>query len=228
MRPFITLPAVALALIAGATALHAEAFNPKRYPLDRYSKIWEKSPFEFEIMAEETIEKKEDPFENLRLAGYTAQGDVFSILLYDVENPTDPRIRLKSGDETEEGIQLVEVERGKTFRETKIHLKKGDYVGTVGYDDQRTTGAATGAVGMASQAPAAPPQRPDPRAQQPAQQAPPPTPEQQAEAQQNRNEVIQRLLERAKQTQAAGGGNAAPATPAAGGRRPRVILPPSN
>ncbi|CAN5248826.1 hypothetical protein BH23VER1_BH23VER1_32290 [soil metagenome] len=242
-----------------ATPASGDAFNPKRYELERYSKLWDKSPFEFEIIIEEEVVEEENPFEDLRLAGFTARGDVYSVILYDSKNPTDPRIRLKSGEETDDGIKLVKVERGETFRDTEVFLQKGDQVGSVGYDEQKVSTAATGAVGMAPQS-AAQPQRLT-RAQQiqaqreqqqlqaqaqaaaqagqaqpgeqpqPGQPGQPRTQGEQAASQEARNEVIQRLLERAKQNQAPGGGapNAGqPGQPAGGGgRRPRVILPPS-
>lgn len=204
-----------------------EAFQAKRYGVEHYSRVWSKSPFDFEIRVAEEEKEEENPFENLKLAGLVQRGGEYSVSIYDEKGEKGARIQLRSGDEgNEDGFTIVRVERGKNFKETKVHVRKGNNVGVIEYDTKKIEAKATGAVGGS---------RPTANAQRSSRGAPrgaanPPQNAKAAQggtqksAQEARNEVIKRLLEKAKQNQ--GGQGATSQGKSQPEKKRRVVLPP--
>lgn len=247
----------------GPTVVGGEFSVPEHPPIDRYAKLWEKSPFEFEIIVEEEVVEEENPFEDLALAGFSSDGSVSFVTLFNTKDPNADRIRLRSDRPNEDGFKILRVERGSSYKDTVVHLQKGNDVGTATYDEKRLAMKPSGAVGgpapgarggnvvrpgqpnnpaaalAAARAaaarggnPGAPGQAPAPGGNAPAAAAAAGQ-QPQAGASQNRNEVIQRLLERARQRQAeaqqrGGGERGGDGGNRAQPQRRRVVLPPSS
>ena len=244
---------------APTPAAAPHAFVPSIHDVSRYQEIWSKSPFEFEIIVEEVVVEEDTTFDDLRLSGYSDRGSYYVATIYDQKSP-DEKIRIdsrKSADQNE-GFTFVGVERGVSYKQTKIKLEKNGIPGEVAYDGKRlssplaaASGGGTTRRGGNAQSRAA--QTRESRlaaaraqnsartqsanANQPqnngSNNAAGNTNNQNAAGGTDRNAVIQRLLERARQNQSGGNATTTPnaTNTSTGGDRPRrrrVVLPPSS
>ena len=57
-----------------APAQSAGSFEPTTYDISRYQNIWNKSPFEFEIVVPVEEEIEDTTFDDLQLSGYSDRG----------------------------------------------------------------------------------------------------------------------------------------------------------
>ncbi len=234
-------------------AVAPSAFSPTTHDISRYQDIWSKSPFEFEIVVQDVTAEEDTTFEDLRLSGYSDRGSYKVVTIYDLKNP-DEKIRIDSRKSAEEngGFEFIKIHRGASYKQTEVELSKNGIPGMIGYDSKRLSkpltaasgGGKKGRVGLNRQAQQAAVRgkKPANRAQRGNRNQPrnqgntnnqnAPAGNANANEGTDRNAVIQRLLERARQNQ--NGGNAA--TPNANGstdaaaprpRRRRVVLPPS-
>ena len=242
-----------------APAPEATTFTPATYQVSTYEPIWSKSPFEFEIVVEEIAAEEDTTFDDLRLSGYSDRGSYYVATIYDQKAPTEKiRIDSRKPADQNDGFKFLKVERGVSYKQTRIWLEKNGVPGDVGYDDKRLSSPLTAASGGGnarnpnSRVPARTAQsrqagqRPSANTNQQANNnnnaaAGNATTANAADAGTDRNAVIQRLLERARQNQSggdAGTTNAATnnATNTNGTtsdnssprpRRRRVVLPPS-
>jgi len=197
-----------------------QPFTPERYSIDRYSKLWSKSPFEFEIVVQDAVEDEENPMDDMALYGYTSEGSIFNVTIYDKKKP-DKKIRLQTGQKHSDGYEIMDVEKGQNYKETKVQIRNGSFEGFVTYDDKRISAKPTGAKGLANSRNKAQKNR---RSVPPRNGRVPPAGKADDNSKQDRSIVIQRLLDKAKQNQASGDGNTGITRP----RRRRVVLPPSS
>jgi hypothetical protein len=97
----------------------------KQYPLDRYDQLVKKSPFAFEIFAQQGPAQA-SAFADWKLGGFTiddGKGRVYATL---VNEKSNERMVVNNQEAHKpSGIQLVQLERGKTWSESKVRLRKG-------------------------------------------------------------------------------------------------------
>jgi hypothetical protein len=248
----------AAAQVPGAPAAEPERFNAEPYSLDSFSNIWSKSPFAFEIVVDGETEEGPGPFDDLALMGFSQEGDVYYATLFNQKDLKGPRVVVNTAGPNEDGYKLVRVERGSTYKETRVLIEKGGESDFIGYDEKRLATKPTGAVGgqnpvlarnqnqqqqqQALQAQLQQQQQQQQQGQQPGgidqggARTLNPAAAANNNAQQSRNEVIQRLLERARQNQenanvqGQGQGQGEGRGQNRGGdtqRRRRVVLPPA-
>ena len=123
----------ALAILA-ATAMPAFSGVPRKQPLGRYAELWTKSPFTVPpvVAGEEKVE--ENPLEDYTLAGVCEmRGGWFVVLINKKER--EKRVRIKPGTTNTEGFQVVSVDNGSSYLETKVQIQTaGGQKGWVEYD----------------------------------------------------------------------------------------------
>jgi hypothetical protein len=143
--PPAPVPAAAAAGAAPAPAEPAAAeeepldpLNPdqlKRYSLDRYEKIIEKSPFAFKIVKEEgppPISFAAD----LALAGFTVDSGKGVTYASIVDKKTNKRFVIRTDQPNADGIQLVQLNRGQTLLESAVMARKGTEEAQIKSDKQ--------------------------------------------------------------------------------------------
>ena len=124
-------------LVAGLSlCLPLAAQVPKKQPLGRYSELWTKSAFTIPPVKEVVEVEEENPLEEYTLAGACeVQGGWFVVLINKKER--DKRIRLHPGEENEEGFEVMKVERGSCYLETRVEIKnRSGKIGAVEYDEK--------------------------------------------------------------------------------------------
>ena len=134
MRPLLSLTSLcAASLLLGAVA---PAFSdvPTKKPLARYSELWTKSAFTVPPPPPEVTVEEDNPLDDYTLAGTCeVKGGWFVVLINKKER--DKRIRLHPGEENDQGFEVVKVDRGKGFMDTKVEIKnRSGKIGMVEYD----------------------------------------------------------------------------------------------
>ena len=115
-----------------------DPLNPeqlKRYSLDRYEKIIEKSPFAFKIVREEgppPISFAAD----LALAGFTIDSGKGITYASIVDKKSNKRFVIRTDQPNSDGIQLVQLNRGQTLLESAVVARKGAEEATIKSDKQ--------------------------------------------------------------------------------------------
>lgn len=134
-----TEAAAAAAPAAGpATEESLDPLNPeqlKRYSLDRYERIIEKSPFAFKIVREEgppPISFAAD----LALAGFTIDAGKQITYASIVDKKSNKRFVIRTDQPNSDGIQLVQLNRGQTLLESAVVARKGAEEATIKSDKQ--------------------------------------------------------------------------------------------
>ncbi len=107
---------------------------PKKQPIARYSELWTKSAFTIPPVREVVEVEEDNPLDEYTLAGACeVQGGWFVVLINKKER--DKRIRLHPGEENDEGFEVVKVDRGKGYMDTKVEIKnRSGKIGSVEYD----------------------------------------------------------------------------------------------
>ena len=151
---------VALAVLAlpglAAMAVAQEGVIPEGYPSERYSLIWEKSPFTLSSAAEQPVQASFTS--NLTLVGLGTINDMPYARLLDKASQQ----RFTVGAEApHDGIELVSVDPSDDPLESSARLRKGGEVGEVRFDPALLAAASVSAPSPAQQAAAnkPPPQR---------------------------------------------------------------------
>lgn len=126
-----------LCLVAGLfLVLPLGAQVPKKQPLGRYSELWTKSAFTIPPLKEVVEIEEENPLEEYTLAGACeVEGGWFVVLINKKER--DKRIRLHPGENNEEGFEVVKVDRGSSYMDTRVEIKnRSGKIGAVEYDEK--------------------------------------------------------------------------------------------
>lgn len=135
---------------AGEETAPFGGFNPTMPAFDRYEKMAEKSPFEFEL-AKAPEPPKADPFADLALAGYVGSGTRMTVFLQNLK--TQERISVYGKDvpgrKNDSGFEIVRLEKGPTLRSTKVVLSRNGEEGTVGFNSDALNTMRGGAVNAA-------------------------------------------------------------------------------
>ena len=130
-------PRLVLFLAAGLLlSLPLEAQVPKKQPLGRYSELWTKSAFTIPPLKEVVEVEEKNPLEEYTLAGACeVEGGWFVVLINKKER--DKRIRLRPDEENEEGFEVVKVDRGLSYMDTRVEIKsRSGKIGAVEYDEK--------------------------------------------------------------------------------------------
>jgi hypothetical protein len=107
----------------------------KRYSLDRYEKMIEKSPFAFKIVRAEgppPISFAAD----LALAGFTVDSGKGVTYASIVDKKTNKRFVIRTDQPNADGIQLVQLNRGQTLLESAVMARKGSEEAEIKSDKQ--------------------------------------------------------------------------------------------
>jgi hypothetical protein len=121
----------------------------KQYPLDRYDQLVKKSPFAFEIFAQQGPAAV-SAFADWKLGGFTiddGKGIVYATLVNEKNN--ERMVVNNQQAHRSSGIQLVQLERGKTWSESKARLRKGAEEDVVDFSKKALEVKATIAAGVA-------------------------------------------------------------------------------
>ncbi len=133
-KPFNIPSSLALVVTCMLLVPSGSAEVPKKQPLARYSQLWTNSAFTIPP-AKEVVEVEEDnPLDEYTLAGTCeVEGGWFVVLINKKER--DKRIRLHPGEKNEEGFEVVKVERGASYMDTRVEIKnRSGKIGSVEYD----------------------------------------------------------------------------------------------
>lgn len=96
----------------------------KRYGLDRYERIIEKSPFAFKIVVS-TPPPAVSFAADLALAGFTVDSGKGVTYASIVDKKTNKRFVIRTDQPNGDGIQLVQLNRGQTLLESSVMARKG-------------------------------------------------------------------------------------------------------
>jgi hypothetical protein len=122
---------------AAETAMDPESPDQLlRHGLDRYDKIIRKSPFAFKIVAE-TGPPPVSFAADLALAGFTidsGKGVTYASVVDKKAN--NKRFVIRTDKPNEDGIQLVQLNRGQTLLESSVVARKGSEEATIKSDKQ--------------------------------------------------------------------------------------------
>ena len=134
MKPlqFLTVPCAASLFAVAVLPAFSEV--PTKTPLARYSELWTKSAFTVPPPPPEVVAEEDNPLDDYTLAGTCeVKGGWFVVLINKKER--DKRIRLRPEEENDQGFEVVNVDRGKGFMDTKVEIKnRSGKIGTVEYD----------------------------------------------------------------------------------------------
>jgi len=122
---FFSLCLMALPMVALADA-------PSKKQLSRYSALWTDSPF----TTKPQIENKSEAIDALAdwmLAGVSSVENGYFVTLMD-KRDRSKRIRLAPGLSNNSGIELVSVNMGESYRDTKVKLRANGQVGELKFD----------------------------------------------------------------------------------------------
>jgi hypothetical protein len=107
----------------------------KRYGLDRYEKIIEKSPFAFKIV----VATPPPPISfaaDLALAGFTVDSGKGITYASIVDKKTNKRFVIRTDQPNADGIQLVQLNRAPTLLESSVMARKGSEEAQIKSDKQ--------------------------------------------------------------------------------------------
>ena len=121
-----------LCLMCGAGEGHGDV--PKKPVLSRYSELWTNSAFTIPPVKEVVEVEEDNPLDEYTLAGTCeVEGGWFVVLINKKER--DKRIRLHPGEKNDEGFEVVKVERGASYMDTRVEIKnRSGKIGSVEYD----------------------------------------------------------------------------------------------
>ena len=107
---------------------------PKKPVLSRYSELWTNSAFTIPPVKEVVEVEEDNPLDEYTLAGTCeVEGGWFVVLINKKER--DKRIRLHPGEKNDEGFEVVKVERGASYMDTRVEIKnRSGKIGSVEYD----------------------------------------------------------------------------------------------
>ena len=133
MKPVRSLSALLAVSFLAAAVLPGLAEIPRKKPLTRYTQLWTKSAFTVPPEPPEVEVEEENPLDEYTLAGAgKLKGGWFVVLMHKKDRE---RIRLSPGKASEKGFEVVNVERGKSYMDTKVEIKtRSGKTGTVEYD----------------------------------------------------------------------------------------------
>ena len=122
-----------------ATPVEAESLDltPKRYKLDRYTRIWaERSPFE--IIVEDTGEQEPEdpPFEDYALAGYSKRGNIWRATVVNLKDPKEKHY-LESGKVSPDGFELLNFKVDRNYRKSEVVVRRSGKSGAIGFSEKR-------------------------------------------------------------------------------------------
>jgi hypothetical protein len=140
---------------------------PRSYPLERYSILWQRSPFEMDIIIN-TPPPPEPPFKDYALLGVMEIGNVKSASFFNkAENKslvvsTEPR--------SKDPFKLLDIAIGKDLASTTVKVSSSGQEGTIAYDPEvskqrRASGGGGGGAAPQGGNPGAP-NPPQPNQQQ--------------------------------------------------------------
>ena len=134
MRSLQILTVPCAASLFAVAVLPAFSDVPTKTPLARYSELWTKSAFTVPPPPPEVVAEEDNPLDDYTLAGTCeVKGGWFVVLINKKER--DKRIRLRPEEENDQGFEVVNVDRGKGFMDTKVEIKnRSGKIGTVEYD----------------------------------------------------------------------------------------------
>lgn len=117
-----------------AAILPMRADVPIKKPLARYAELWTKSPFTVPPPKDVPDVVVENPLDDYTLAGACEmKGGWFVVLINKKER--DKRVRIRPGVENDMGFQVIKVDGGQGFMDTKVQIKtRSGKKGTVEYD----------------------------------------------------------------------------------------------
>ncbi len=129
---FLTVPCAASLFAVAVLPAFSEV--PTKTPLARYSELWTRSAFTVPPPPPEVEAEEDNPLDEYTLAGTCeVKGGWFVVLINKKER--DKRIRLHPEEENDQGFEVVSVDRGKGFMDTKVEIKnRSGKIGTVEYD----------------------------------------------------------------------------------------------
>lgn len=149
----------ARALVESTTSMQTGPV-PHAYPLERYSLLWERSPFDMEVTPPETVEKV-DPFKDYALLGVMSAGGFQSASFFNkAENKS---IYVSTEENSKKPFRVVSIEPGKDLASTIVRVSGSGQEGIIAYDPEvskqrRSAGGGGGGQG------GAPPPMPTPTA----------------------------------------------------------------
>jgi hypothetical protein len=129
-----TAPAADPAAEASLDPLNPEQL--KRYSLDRYEKIIEKSPFAFKIVRGPEGPPPISFAAELALAGFTIDAGKGITYASIVDKKSNKRFVIRTDQPNPDGIQLVQLNRGQTLLESAVVARKGAEEATIKSDKQ--------------------------------------------------------------------------------------------
>lgn len=134
------------ALIASADLASAETpFEPPQaLPSDRYSPIWERSPFELKVIGEPTVNLRSFA-ENLSLAGFSDVEGQITVHLKD--KSSGGYIKLTNQTPSDSGIAFDKIVENSDPRLVKVSLRKGSETAQVGYAQDQIAPVQAGVLG---------------------------------------------------------------------------------
>ena len=133
IKPVQSLSALLIVSFLVAAVLPSLAEVPRKKPLTRYTQLWTKSAFTVPPEPPEVEVEEDNPLEEYTLAGAgKLKGGWFVVLMHKKDRE---RVRLSPGKPSEKGFEVVNVERGKSYMDTKVQIKtRSGKTGTVEYD----------------------------------------------------------------------------------------------
>lgn len=133
-RTVKAIPSILALVIASGAVVSADP--PRQMPVTRYTPLWSDSPFTTKPPPP-TAPEAANPFEGYSLGGVSKLADGYFVVLLNAKDPNE-NVLIRPGYKSD--WEIVEVDWSKTnWRETKVKLKKGSTVGTVGFDTANLT-----------------------------------------------------------------------------------------
>ncbi len=117
---------------------------PEQLPTERYTSIWERSPFELKTVAA-AITNVRSFAENLDLAGFSDKEGEITIYLKD--KTSGAYTKLTNQTPSDSGISFEKIVEDPDPRQVKVSLRKGAETAVVGYSQQQTNAPAGSGLG---------------------------------------------------------------------------------
>lgn len=123
-----------LGTLCAALVLPASADVPRKKSVTSYSQLWTKSMFTVPEPKEEKVVEVKNPLEDYTLAGVSQmKGGWFVVLIN--KKKRDDRVKILPNETNNLGFEIVKVENGSNFLETRVEIKtRGEKTGWVEYD----------------------------------------------------------------------------------------------
>ncbi len=147
-----------LAILAafGATAACAQnQFLPTAYPVNRYTDVWEKSPFNRVVVKEAASGPKTSFSDSLVLEGVVTD-DTRGTVAYVRDTREDKPIVITSEPTKDHPYRVVSATQDHNPEATKVTITDGSETGEIGFSAQKLTQA----IAVPASAPAQPQNRP--------------------------------------------------------------------